>query len=426
MKWFALFLFIPGFIIGQDTSAKEEVVLFPVKKAIDSMVTVAVSADPKQSQIDLSGFSQIGKSFSIRLSHLPPLMETIGFIAKDNNGNIGVIAGFNIPDRAVYIKMEKSLVVYNNKDRGFAVKEIKTLSPLNNLVFLKVEGDLTEQGSRPPLPLANSQTNNEKLFYISRISSIGLWFKAKPVQTTVSLPDRQDFLIEDTYTKALQPAESVNTPLVNHTPVLNQKGEVVSFVFDGSQHTLYGIPLRVLKNFLSSSEMCSPFIRGCVIEARRTLYKQALSRDRKAMYVLMSLTENSFKEFKMLMHSIGIKDSKRIKKEQDLFWREAAKWNAGLYHHWLTNNEDLSKEERKKHFEFLAQESSIRSFAQQQDHPHFQYLLADTYFHLGNRNKSRYWFNKANENGYPLSEQLNRECEQVFIKEATNIPSKNL
>ena len=414
MKWFALFLFIPYFVIGQDTSAKEEVILFPVKKAIDSMVTVAVSAEPKQSQIDLSGFSQIGKSFLRRLFHLPPLMETIGFIAKDNNGNIGVIAGFNIPDRAVYIKMEKSLVVYNNKNRGFAVKEIRTLSPLNNLVFLKVEGDLTEQGKRPPLPLAKSQTDNKKLFYISRISSSGLWFKAKPVQTTVSLPDRQDFLIENTYTKAFQPAESVNTPLVNHTPVLNQKGEVVSFVFDGSQHTLYGIPLRGLKNFLSSSEICSPFIRGCVIEARRTLYKQALSRDRKAMYVLMSLTENSFKAFEMFMHSIGIKDSTQIKKEQDLFWREATKWNAGLYHHWLTNNEDLSKEERKKHLEFL--ESSIKSLAQQQDHPHFQYLLGDIYFHLGNRRESQYWLDAANKNGYPLSEQLNQGCEQAFTE----------
>ena len=72
----------------------------------------------------------------------------------------------------------------------------------------------------------------------------------------------------------------------------------------------------------------------------------------------------------------------------------------GLYHHWLTNNTRFIKiRQEEKYLEFLEQASSLKSLAQE-GHPHFQYLLADIYFQLNDKEQALYWLNKARQSGY--------------------------
>lgn len=405
-----LFCFIPCISIGQDKLPKKASVEFlAVRKAMDSLVTIAVPINPGERlfQLPLTADSPIplstqnefyGKKF-FRVNSPPPMMETTGFIAQDKEGNIGVIVGFHLIDRAVYIDKEKSLFVYNNKNQGFPVKEIKNISPENNLVFLTVEGDLTEEGKRTPLPLAESYNANEQLFYTLRMSSGGLWFNAKAVQSRISISNREDFLITDAYRNTVHSTEVIGEPVVNQTPIINQKGEVVSFASNGSDHTLYGVPLQNLREFLNSSENCSSFIRGCVMETKKALYEQAQSGNSKAMYILMLSASESFEAFKTLMHSIGITDPTQIKTEHELFWEGATEWNPELYYQRVISDEDISEKERNRHLKFLEQKSSAKTLAEE-EHPHFQYLLGNIHFYLNDEHQTEYWLNKSVENGY--------------------------
>ena len=387
MKYFYLLFFISSISFGDTQFSETDISFSPVKKAINSLVKVVI--DNPQSRLNVNAKKQP-----------PHRLETIGFIAEDSKGDIGVIAGFNIFNMAVHIDMEKVLMVYNSAGHKFAVKGIKTISHVNNLIFFTLKGDVTENGSLPPLPIAHSRTNNEPEFYISKVVSGDVChLTTKKVQKTVSLDNRLDFLTSDIYTKLIQPTEA-HTPIINQTPILNHKGEIVSFVLDSSEHILYGTPLQDLRALLNSSEYCSPFIRGCVIEARKKLHKKAQDKkDIRAIYALIFLTYEFHKSFEKFMKSIGIQDSIQIKEEQELFWKEATKWDADLYYDWLTDNKDLSKPDRKKHLEFLEQESSLKSLAQQ-GHPHYQYILADIYFQLDDRNQALHWLNKANQSGY--------------------------
>ena len=387
MKCFWLLFLIP-FVSFSDTQLSEETDLtFPLsKKAMNSLVRVVI--DNPQHRLSINGQSEP-----------PHKLETSGFIAKDSKGDIGVITGFNIFNLAVHRGEERDLMVYNSAGHKFLVKEIKSISPVSNLIFFTLKGDVTEKGDIPPLPLAHFRTNNEPAFYTSTVLSGNDYrLQIKKAQKTVSLANRLDFLTSDTYQKTLQPTETY-TPVINQTPILNHKGEVISFVFDGSKHILYGIPLQDIKTLLSSGDYCSPFIRGCVIDAKKELYRKAKNKNRRAIYALIFLTYELQESFKDFMNSIGIQDASQIKREQEFFWQEATKWDAELYHHWLTDNTNLSKSERKKHFEFLERAISLKALAQE-GHPHFQYLLADIYFQLNDRDQALYWLNKARQSKY--------------------------
>lgn len=393
-----------------STTSKPGIGFLAVRRAMNSLVTVALPTNPGHSQSDLPLISNSSFTPSLhdefvwkRSTTPPPSIETTGFIARDRKGNIGVIAGFHLIDKAVQMKKENFLVVYNNANRGFPVKKIKNISPENNLVFLTVEGDLTEEGERPPLSLADSYNENEILFYTSRVSLNGLWFKTGVVKDAISILNREDFFIPDTYKNTSHSAEVIGNPVTNQTPILNRKGEVVSFASDGSDHTLYGVPLQDLREFLSSSKHCSRFLRGCVIEARRALYEEARSENSnskgKAMYRLMSSVRESLKAFEEFMHSIEVSDPDLIKKEHEVFWKGAGEWNAELYYRWVINDEGLSKKERQKHLRFLIETSSIKVLAEQ-GHLHFQYLLGSMYFYLEDESKTEYWLSKSAKSGY--------------------------
>ena len=387
VKCFWLLFLIP-FVSFSDSQLSEEADLTSLlsKKAINSLVRVVI--DNPRHRLSINGQNES-----------PHKLETTGFIAKDSKGDIGVITGFNIFNLAVHIGIEKDLMVYNSAGHKFLVKEIKSISPVSNLIFFTLKGDVTENGNIPPLPLAHFRTNNEPAFYTSKVlSGNGYHLQIKKAQKTVSLANRLDFLTSDIYKKTLQPTET-HTPVINQTPILNHKGEVVSFIFDGSEHILYGIPLQDIKTLLNSGDYCSPFIRGCIIEARKELREKAKAKNKKAVYALMFLTYEFMESFEDFMKSIGIQDASQIKREQEFFWKEATKWDAELYHHWLTDNTNLSESDKKKHFEFLEQAISLKALAQE-GHPHFQYLLADTYFQLNDREQALYWLNKARQSGY--------------------------
>ena len=323
------------------------------------------------------------------------VIEAVGFIAQDSEGNIGVVTSFGFIDKTVYINGENSIVVYNKANNFFTVEKIKNISPNNNLVFLKVRGDLTEGGRRPPLSLANSHTQNEPLFYAlqAKAASSPSWFQVETVQGVFSLSNRLDFLVETSYTDIKTAHKPANIP------VFNQKGEIVSFVSDGADHTLYGVPLEEMRTFLQSPENCS-FVRGCVIEARKILYKKAFLRgDSQASYMVMLHTAKSVGTFKEFMHSIGRTYSVSINVDGDFFRKDSAKWDARFYYYWLTNHEGLSKKKRKEYFEFLERESSVKQLAEM-GHPHFQYLMGSIYLHLDDPSQAKYWFEKSARNGY--------------------------
>ena len=380
---------------------------------MDSLVTVAVPTNPgkRLSYLPLTSDSPIPIPPSIqsnfyeinffRVSSPSPIIETTGYIAEDREGDIGVITGLHLIDKAVYIDKERFLFVYNNKNQGFRVKKVKHISPENNMVFLIVEGDLTEGGKRPPLPLANSYSENEPLFYTLRATSPkGLWFKTKPVQKRISVNNsREDFLITDLYSNTALSAEVIGEPVVNQTPILNQKGEVVSFASNGSGHAMYGVPLQDLSHFLNSSEICSVFIRGCAMRAKRSLHEQAQFGNRKAMYMLLLFANESFLAFEELMRFIGENDSIQIKRDYENFWEESIEWDPELYYRRAISDGDISEEERRKQLQFLEQKSAAK-FLAEQGHPHFQYVLGNIYFYLGDKHQAEYWISKSAENGY--------------------------
>ena len=372
MKYLFLLLLIPEISIGKKDFPKANIKRLPVERAMNSLVMVTASS---------------GQT----------IVEAIGFIAKDLKGNVGVVTSFGFLDKVVYIGAENSILVYNKANRFFRVKEVKNLSPLNNLIFLKVKGDLTEKGNRIPLSIADSHSPNEQLFYALRetANSSHSWFQARAVQKTISLPQRLDFLIEDSYVDIKKEHKLVNIP------VFNRKGEILSLVSDGADHTLHGIPFKEIKAFLQSSENGSCFIRGCVIEARRTLYKKALSgdSDNQASYMLMFYTSKPLGLFEEFARSIGITRSARLTEDSALFHKKSVKWNARFYYYWLTSHEGMPKKKRSEHFEFLERESSIRGLAEQ-GHPHFQYLMGHIYLYLDNSSQAKYWFKKSAENGY--------------------------
>ena len=148
MKCFWLLFLIPSVSFGDSQLSEENITFLPVKKAISSLVRVVID-NPRNRSI-------------VEAKPKPPhLLETVGFIAKDSKGDIGVITGFNIFNIAVHIGIEKALMVYNSADHKFSVKEIKSISPVSNLIFFTLKGDVTENGDIPPLPLAHFRTNNE-------------------------------------------------------------------------------------------------------------------------------------------------------------------------------------------------------------------------------------------------------------------------
>ena len=373
MKYLFLFLFfIPGISVGEDDFSKADVKFLSIEKAMNSLVMVTVPSRFEQSA-----------------------SEAVGFIARDFEGNIGVITSFSFINRIVYINGEDSILVYNKANTFFKVEKIKNISLSNNLVFLKVKGDLTERGKWPPLSLADSYGQNEPFFYALRAkaSSSRSWFQAEAIQGVVSFSNRLDFLIRTSYTNIK------NTHKFTNIPVFNQKGEIVSFVSDGADYTLYGVPLKEIKVFLQSPENCA-FIRGCVIEALKAFYKKALLwGDSQASYMLMLYTTDPVGTFEKFMHSIGITYSVSINTDLAFFMKDAAKWDAKFYYYWLINTEEMPKKKRKEHFEFLEQKSSVKSLAKE-GHPHFQYLMGSVYLHLDKPSQAEYWFKKSAANGY--------------------------
>ena len=328
-------------------------------------------------------------------------MKTVGFITKDSKGDVGVVTSFSFINKALYINGEGSILVTDKTGGSFKIKAIKGISSINNLVFLEVKGDLTAGGKRPPLTITDSHEPDEQLFYaLRKLSTPSLsWFQTKSVQKTVSLPRRLDFLVRDSYAhiKADHAATFVGIP------IFNQKGEIVSFVSDGVDHVLYGIPLRDMKDFLQSPENCSfSFIRGCVIKARHTLFKQIFASERRshqASYMLMLYTAKPVGIFKQFMRSFGKSYWAGAAGYARFFWKEAAQWDPKLYYYWLVNHKELSESKRKEHFEFLEQNSSVKQLAQE-GHPHFQYLMGFIYLYLDNSSQAEYWFKESAGNGY--------------------------
>ena len=370
-------LSISNLSIAQNNPSNKIVPLSPeyigVRKALDSLVRVVVH--------DKWGLK---------------VHEDLGFITKDGSGTIGVLTSFRIIDRALDTNTGKSSIgVYNNTNQFFPLREIGQISPADSLIFLKLEGDLTEQGQRASLPLAESFKENEPLFYITwkmDDSSTIMQFKTERVQDTINLPDRQDFIIASNFIE-ISPKESSNSL------ILNPRGEVVSFVSGGTLYTLFGTPSEKLKKFLSGpSENCSlSFLKGCLIRARRTLYKEAKSGNNRAGYEI-SLPFLHEELFEMFMRSIGITDALQIKKDREFFLERSAEWDGGPYFYWIVDSEIMKKKKQREHLMSLEQISKTLA---EQGHPHFQHLL--TLIHLQLQDSAEtmmYWGERAIQKKY--------------------------
>ena len=321
--------------------------------------------------------------------------EDLGFVTKDANGTIGVLTSSRVIDRTIDTGTGKNLIgIYNNTNKFFPLKEIKKISPGDNLILLKLEGDITDKGRRTPLSLAESFREKEPLFYIiweTHNSSAIIHFRTERVQHTVNLSDRQDFIISSDFTE-ISPEESSNSL------ILNSRGEVVSFVSSGTLYTLFGTPVEKIKGFLSGpSENCSLlFLKGCLIRARKTLYGEAKSENSRAGYEIIRsfLREESFE---MFMRSIGINDPIQIKKDWEFFLKKSAEWDEKPYFSWIVDNESMTEEEQRERLLSLEQMSKVLA---EQDHPHFQYLLALIYSQLRNSPQRIYWAEQAAKKKY--------------------------
>ena len=281
--------------VGESYFSRSNVEYLPPRKAENSLVLVA-------------GHDGRGHR----------LWEELGWIAKDVQGNVGVVASFRVIDRSLYKNTSRfSIGVYAYPGVFFAVKELKRISPIENLMFLTFQRDITENGKRVPLRLAEtSPRETDPLFYAFRRNSLRpnqSWFEMKKVKRAVFLSGRQDFLL-DTNIKEIHAADPISSL------VMNQRGEVVSFASRSAEDILFGTPLNYLKGFLSESsessdslENCSiVFLKGCVMKARRKLYRSA-SKDSRASRELSYMSESRFEQF---MQSIGISDLSLITKKR--------------------------------------------------------------------------------------------------------------
>ena len=380
MKGFLFFcrddLFLPIFIFvcvvfpsfGQGSLSSSNVDSFLVRKALQSTVLVSLSEN-----------------------HNSYNLETIGFIAKDAKGNIGVITSFSAIDMAFSIGVGQDIVVYNNSHRVFSLKGVIKTFPVDNLIFLQMDGDLTEQGKRPPLLIADLHAKDQKLFYtIMPVAPYSKWFSAKPVQEVLSFSGRQDFITDTTFgTDFLSESNSL---------IINEKGEVVSLTSYSSANTLCGN--RNMKKILNTPPgQCSFFLKGCIISARKTLYKKAKSGNARAQYELIVRTSADFEEFTTFMSSIGINNPSKIKKSWIVFWKGASKWNVELHYFWLLADTNMTEKERMKYLKILVQNSTIK-FLANKSHPHFQYLLGEIYYSLNDIDESQKWFKKASKRDY--------------------------
>ena len=323
------------------------------------------------------------------------LWEELGWIAKDDRGTVGVMASFRVIDRAFDEDISRVFVgVYTRPGSLFAVKELKKVDPIENAVFLTLNGDVTQNGRVAPLPFAETAPREtEPLFYTIRQTSVqsnSSWFEMKKVQSAIFLPSRQDFLL-DTNIKAVDSKNPVNSL------VMNQRGEVVSFASRGAEYILFGTSLNDLKGFVSGpSEDCSiDFLRGCIIKARKKLYKGAYSNDRAARELISHKSEDHFAEF---MRSIEISDSVRVAEEREHFLKISTRWNPDLYYQWLVNAEGEKEFLRGARLNHL--EESVRKLAEQ-GHPHFQYLLALVSEELNRPPKIvLHWLQESSGKGY--------------------------
>lgn len=370
MFFLSIFLFIPGASFGETYPSQSKVEHLTPKKVKHSLKLIKGGKDlfernlkeAEDSLVLVVGRDQKGQR----------LWGGVGWIVKDTWGTVGVMTSFRVIDRALdgkNIKQEDmkhiSFDVYIRSGTSFAVEELRGIDPIENLVFLTLKGDVTQSGKRTPLKFVDAPpTETEPLFYTIRqngLQSNKSWFEMRKVKHAISLPGRQDFLVDTDLDKIYRgsPVDSL---------VLNQRGEVVSFASRSAEYILFGTPLNKLKGFLSrSSENCSiSFLRNCVIKARKTLYENAYKNDRAARELVSHKSEDRFAKF---MRSIGISDSSRVEVEREDFLKLSIRWNPDLYYQWLVDTGNLDIWLLK----YL--EESIEQLAEQ-GHPYFQYFLA--------------------------------------------------
>ena len=381
-----LFITLPVFASGQEEFSGVE--FLPVRKALKSMVLV-------------SAFEGNGN-----------YSQGSGFITKDGAGNVGVLTGFHLINEIITNQGGNFIFVQNHEGRFFPVREVTNISPEDNLIFLTVKGDLTNKDGSPPLPLSlegmsrdtiKQQNrpprlnvvlqNPDELFYISRPPFYSnAWFNEYKVREKIFLPDRTDFIVDTL-------AENIIESVLGASLIINKKGEVVSIAFRGSGHTLFGVPLRNLRTFLSLPKNRSVFIKGSIAAAKKSLYDKALAGNPKAQYELVSHSEESLEGFRAFTHSIGVTDLSRINNIYQTLLEGSVGWEPELYFKHLMYNKKLGNKERKKKLSALAESASMK-FLIEKEHPHFEYILGWLYFLQGDNKKAEFFLNKSGKKGY--------------------------
>ena len=355
MRIILLSVFFTFFSSGADLSSQTFILPPPVTTAMDSIVKIFIEGKKK------------------------PLAQEIGFIAKNSKNEIGVVTTLSIVDTAVY--SGNSLYVLNKQTEIFPVKAVKNMSPIDGLIFLKIEGEL---GARP-LPLAHSRISKENLFYTIQKKT---WFNVEKVRGSFSQLGRNDFITESEirgYFSSL---------------ILNTKGEVVSFAENGAAYTHYGTPLKSLKDLLRPSLYGScVFIRGCIIKARKELYEKGRANNPKAQYRFLSLTAANKSIFKHLADSIGIKNLLQIQKDWNFFQKGFAQLDSYASYSFTGHKFRMSSKKKEKYFEFIAQNPKVKALAQK-GHPHIQYVMGLLNLRLGFDGMSFDWFKKSREKQY--------------------------
>ena len=338
----------------------------------------------------------------------------LGFLTKDSEGEIGVTAPFDIIDRAAgsggkaaspihFFPAKRSGAVYRFEKTAFRLKKAKRISPVENLAFLTVEGDITEGGLRRPLALAAAPLR-ESLFYFSGggagpeagpdLASFQL--SLKPVRGALASPGRMDFLVDEEEAgwppRAASPEETefsrrlslspFASPIFQHFEpepelrraagwlIINKKGEAAAFAPGGLIHVLYGVPAPALRNFLSGPPPGgSEDFQSSLFEARKTLLQKARSGSPKAQYEIIK--RPLWRDF---MLSAGAEGNPRLLgQEMSRFQKGSASWNPDLHYLYLISRPE---KERQSGFRLLAQNPEIKNLAEQgpEGHPLFQYL----------------------------------------------------
>ena len=343
----------PKLVIDNTDSAQEAELSgkkLPLQKAMDSIVTV----------------------FFIRQDGTH--VVNMGFIAKNKKGEVGVVTQFAFLDYAV--TQNNSLFILS-KNKTFEVKAVKKISPMDDLLFLAVKGELES----PPLQLA--PTNNHKagdLYLYTVKDDPQYWFSAKRVQNSFSFFGRQDFILSSTIEEI-------------HSLILNSKGEVVSLTTSRDQYVHYGVPLLNLKNFLHQTSYNCYHIRGCVVEARKKLYDKAKKGNTKAQYRLVLLAQIRRSIFEDLMLSIGIEDPHQIQKDWKMFNKGLIEWESSIFYKNIMNS-TMSNQEKKKNLKLLSQNQTVKVLAEK-GHPAYQYILSHVYFYLGFHNQTSHWLEQS-------------------------------